>query len=638
MLNVMRDNLKHLKWVLWAVAAAMLLYLGSYFDWRGAQATGNDWAARIDGHTVSAQEFLEIARSQDERYRQLLGPQYDQMKKSLRLGSQSIDALVDRRLVLASAEKMGLQATREEISKSILDSPQFKDAQGAFIGKDQYTAFVNQQVDGGVAAFEQRLGEDIVTRKWLALMTSPVQVDDHEVESIWRQRNEVGSVDFVFVTSASVPFAIGVDDATVESWYRAHPADYTRGEAKKLAMIVLDRQGQLAKVQVADDEVKREYDGHRDQYERPEQRHARHILLKVPAGAAEADVRAVRDLASSVLARAQKGEDFAALARSLSQDTGSAAQGGDLGWFGRGAMVKPFDDAAFSTTPGQFAPVVQTEFGFHVLQVLEARPAGTTSFDEVKDSIRRRLELERAQERAASEAKRIRGKITKASDIARVAAEEGLKVEDALYSNDDRLLNLGPSPAFASAVPALAAGQVSDPVGIARGTAIVGCTDVLPPALQPLAEVKDRVKTDVLNERGRQAALESARKIAAAGTLAEGAKAAKLEVKPSGDLRPGFNLPGVGAVPDLEKILFAPSTSVGAKGAAGSGAGAVAYVVTKHEAFDPARFTADKTGLRDQVLEQRRNEMLRGILDSLRGEHTIEINQPLVDGVDGAKS
>jgi peptidyl-prolyl cis-trans isomerase D len=445
-------------------------------------------------------------------------------------------------------------------------------------------------------------------------------------------------VDFVFVTSASVPFAIVVDDAAVESWYRAHPSDYTRGEAKKLSLLVIDRQSQLAKVQVADDEVRREYDGHRDQYERPEQRHARHILLKVPSGAAEADVRAVRDLASSVLARAQKGEDFAALARSLSQDTVSATQGGDLGWFGRGAMVKPFDDAAFSTPPGQFAPVVQTEYGFHVLQVLEARPAGTTSFDEVKDSIRRRLELERAQERAASEAKRIRGKITKASDVARVAAEEGLKVEDALYSSDDRLLNLGPSPAFASAVPGLAAGQVSDPVGIARGTAIVGCTDVLPPALRPLAEVKDRVKTDVLNERGRQAALDSARRIAAAGTLADGAKSAKLEVKPSGDLRPGFNLPGVGAVPDLEKVLFAAGTSVGAKGAAGSTAGAVAYVVTKHEAFDPTRFTADKAGLRDQVLDQRRNEMLRGILDGLRGEHTIEINQPLVDGIDGAKS
>ena len=635
MLNVMRDNLRHLKWVLWGVAASMLLYLGSFFDWRGSQASGNDWAARIDGHAVSSEEFLEIARSQDERYRALLGPQYDQMKKSLRLGSQSIDALVDRRLVLASAHAMGLQATREEISKSIVESPEFKDPQGAFIGKDQYTAFVNQRVDGGVAAFERRLGEDIVTRKWVALMTSPVQVDDKEVESIWRQRNELGAVDYVVVASASVPFAVAVDDATVESWYKAHPASYTRPESKKLAMLVLDRQAQLAKVKVTDDEVRREYDGHRDQYERPEQRHVRHVLLKVPPGAAEPDVRSVRDLAASVLARAQKGEDFAALARSLSQDTASAPQGGDLGWFGRGAMVKPFDDAAFATPPGQFAPVVQTEYGFHVLQVLEARPAGTTSFDEVKDSIRRRLELQRAQEGAETEAKRIRDKITKASDIARVATEEGLKVEEALYSSDDRLLNLGPSPAFASAVPALTAGGVTAPVGIARGTAIVGCTDILPPTLRPLGEVKDAVKTDVLNERGVLSALESARRIAAAGSLADGAKAAKLEVKSSGDLRPGFNLPGVGAVADLEKALFAPGTAVGTKGAARTATGAIAYTVTRHEAFDPSRFAADKAGLRDQVLEQRRGDMLRGILDALRQEHTIELNQRVIDGVNG---
>jgi peptidyl-prolyl cis-trans isomerase D len=635
MLNVMRDNLRHLKWMLWVVAGAMLLYLGSYFDWRGSQASGSDWAARIDGHTVSAQEFLQIARAQDERYRSLLGPQYDQMKKSLQLGSRSIEELVDRRIMLASAKALGLTATPEEISKTILEHPNFKDAQGAFIGKEQYAAFVNQQVDGGVAAFERDLGESIVMRKWLALMTSPVQVDDHEIESIWRQRNEVGAVDYVFVASATVPFGINVDDATVESWYRAHATTYTRPEAKKLSMIVLDRQAQLAKVKVSDDEVRREYDGHRDQYERPEQRHARHILLKVPPGAAEADVRAVRDLAGSVLARAQKGEDFAALARSLSQDTASAPQGGDLGWFGRGAMVKAFDEAAFSTPPGQLAPVVQTEYGFHILQVLEARPAGTTSFDEVKDSLRRRLELERASEVAGTEAKRIRDKVAKASDIARVAAEEGLKVEEALYSTADRLLNLGPSPAFATAVAGLTVGQVTAPVGIARGTAIVGCTDVLPPALRPLDEVRNDVKTDVLNERARQSALESARRIAAAGSLADGAKAAKLEVKSSGDLRPGFNLPGVGGVPDLEKTLFAVGTSVGAKGAALSEAGAIAYAVTRHEAFDPSRFAADKTGLKDQVLEQRRNEMLRGILDALRAEHSIEINQPLIDNVNG---
>jgi peptidyl-prolyl cis-trans isomerase D len=636
MLNVMRDNLRHLKWVLWGVAASMLLYLGSFFDWRGSAATGSDWAARIDGHAVPAEEFLQIARSQDERYRSLLGPQYDQMKKGLRLGSQSIDALVDRRLVLASAKALGLEATKEEVSRSILDSEEFKDAQGAFIGKDQYTAFVNQRVDGGVAAFERRLGEDIVTRKWLQLMTSPAQVDDREVESIWRQRNELGAVDYVFVASASVPFDAAVDDAAAAAWYAAHPAAYTRPEARRLAMIVIDRQAQLAKVKVSDDEVRRDYDGNRDQYQREEQRHARHVLLKVPTGAGEADVRAVRDLAGSVLARAQKGEDFAALARSLSQDTVSAAQGGDLGWFGRGTMVKPFEDAVFATAPGQFSPVVETPFGFHVIQVLEARPAGTTSFEEVKDSIRRRLELQRAQELAASEAKRIRDKITKASDVARVAAEEGLKVEEALYSGDDRLSSLGPSPAFSSAVPALPAGQVTAPVAIARGTAIVGCTEIVPPTLRPLAEVKNSVKTDVVNERARFSALDRARRIASAGSLPAGAAAAKLEVKSSGDLRPGFNLPGVGAAADLEKVLFAPGTAVGAKGAAMTSTGAVAYVVTRHEAFDAARFQADKDGLRDQVLEQRRNEMLRGILDALRNDHTIEINQPLVDGVNGA--
>ena len=97
MLNVMRDNLRHLKWVLVVVALAMLGYLGSYFDPRVRRSgAGSDWAAHVDGQTISTQELLQVARGQDEYYRNLLGAQYEQMKKSLKLGSQAVQTLVDR--------------------------------------------------------------------------------------------------------------------------------------------------------------------------------------------------------------------------------------------------------------------------------------------------------------------------------------------------------------------------------------------------------------------------------------------------------------------------------------------------------------------------------------------------------------
>lgn len=635
MLNVMRDNLRHLKWVLLIVAASMLLYLGAFLDPRTRRGASADWAAKVDGETISPDEFLRMARQQDDYYKRLLGQQYEAIKKNIKVGSLAIEALVDRRIMLAEAKAMGLEATKEELSREIVTSPNFKDASGQFVGKERYTEYIEQSVDGGVAAFERQLADQIVTKKWLDVMTASATVSDEEIEKAWRDRNVRAAYDYVFVPVSAVTFDAKVGPAEVAAWYAAHKDDYRRSESRNVKILVIDRSALLGKVKVADGEVRADYDAHQSDYQHPEQRHARHILFKLPAGGGDADKRSVHDLAASVLARAQKGEDFAALARTMSADPGSAAKGGDLGWFGRGQMVKPFDDAVFATPPGQFAPVVETPYGFHVIQVLEERPAGAVPFDEVKDGIRKRLELQRAQDAAVAESRRIRGEIKAASDLDAVAAKEHLQVDSRIISSEDRAGDLGPSPEFWSAVASLPAGQVTDPVGLARGLAIVGCTAVLPPAVPPLAEVAERVKTDVLNAKGRDAALAAARRAAAAASLEAGAKALKLEAKKSGDVSPGTPVPGAGASPDLDRVLFDPQTAVGAKGAVTVPGGAVAYVVTRHDAFDPGKFAAEKPALRQQLVAQRREEMTQGIVEALRQKHAVQINQEMIDGVNG---
>ncbi len=150
-----------------------------------------------------------------------------------------------------------------------------------------------------------------------------------------------------------------------------------------------------------------------------------------------------------------------------------------------------------------------------------------------------------------------------------------------------------------------------------------------------LSEVEAQVKADVIGERGRQAALASARKLSAAANLADAAKAMKLEVKKTGDLTAGGEVPGVGKVPELDAVLFGPSGSVGAKGAVPAPGGAIVYSVTRHDMFDAAKFQTEKAALREQLLQQRRDQLAEDLIQNLRQRHTIEINQPLVDGVNG---
>ncbi len=634
MLNVMRDNLRHLKWILVVVALAMLLYLGSYFDRGVRRSREADWAARVDGQTISTSEFMQAARSQDDYYRRLLGTQYEQMKKNLKLGSQTIQNLVDRRLVLSEARSMGLTANKEAISKLILDNPTFKDASGNFVGKERYADYIGQAVDGGVEAYERQLGDDILWKRWLEVMTVSARVAEPELEKTWRERNVRGAADYVFVPAPPAA-SEAVDAGALASWYSSHAADYKRPEGRKVRMVVVDRQAQLPKATVSDADLKADYDAHAADYKRPEQRRVRHILFKLPAGAGDAEKKAARDQAAASLARAQKGEDFATMAKTLSQDPGSAPQGGELGWFGRGTMVKPFEDAAFATAPGQFAPVVESEFGFHVIQVEEARAEGATSFDEAKDSIRRRLSLQKAQELAAEEAKSIAAEAKTPADLASAAAKAGLTVEDHAVAPGDKLPDVGATPEFMTGVAALAPGQVSAPLAVARGLAVVACTEVVPAGTRPLSEVEAQVKADVIGERGRQAALASARKLSAAANLADAAKAMKLEVKKTGDLTAGGEVPGVGKVPELDAVLFGPSGSVGAKGAVPAPGGAIVYSVTRHDMFDAAKFQTEKAALREQLLQQRRDQLAEDLIQNLRQRHTIEINQPLVDGVNG---
>ncbi len=636
MLNVMRENLRHLKWVLVLVAASMLLYLGYYFQDPGT-GSPDGWVARVNGEAISAQDFYNEARREDDRYRQLLGAQYDQIRQQLQLGRQVVQRLVDERIMLEEAHKLGLEASREEVSRLILEDPSFRDASGGFIGKQRYVETVQRRWPGGVEGFERTLAKEIAIQKWVQLVTEPVAVSDAELERLERARSEKAAIDYVLFPLSEPTYPTEVSEAEVAAWYGSHAELYRRGEGRRLRYLLVDRQAQAAKVAVPDEEIEAFYRANAQTFTRPEQRRARHILFRVAAGTPEADRLSVRNLAESVRKRVEAGEDFASLARSMSQDPASAEQSGDLGYFGRGQMVPAFEKAAFETSVGKVAPVVESEFGFHVVQVTDSRAAGTTPLAELKDQIRRQIQLQRAQQAVLAEAQRVRGMIAQASDLDAVAAKEKLPVEEKVVSREEALPELGPSPEFVETVFRMAPGEVSPPLGVARGMVIAAVVENVPSAVLPLPEVRLRVKSDILADRARQAAIASARRaLAKEGNLAEIAKSVNKTVQSAKDLRAGQPIPSLGRAPELEKVLFGPGVVAGSRGVAAVPSGAVLYVVTARESFEPARFQQGKEALMAEVMNRRRMELLQSVLQSLRSTaYRVEINEPLISQVIG---
>lgn len=639
MLNVFRENLKSLKWVLWVVAASMTLYMGAFFNDSCGGPAGT-WAARVNGTQIPAQELLNRTRQLDQQYQQAFGADgYNQLRGSLRLGDQAMRALIDRELILADSRRMGIRATPEDVALAITQSPNFQDESGKFIGKESYEQLFTRR-GSDVSTFETAVADDIVVQRWQQVVGQSVTADETELEELFRERTEKTAIKYFVAASADQPIETEISDADEAAWYAAHEDDYRRGERRRIRFLTVKRAEQRDLVEVSEAEVETYYNQNKSNYEFPEQRKARHVLVRVDASADDAVKEEARQKAESALARAQAGEDFAAIATELSDDTVSAAQGGDLGWFGRGRMVPEFEEATFATAPGELAPLTETQFGYHVIFVEDTRDAGQTPLAEVADAIRRNLKERGAADRTDAEAQRIRAAIKNAGDLEAIASSEGLDIADRIVSENDTLAGLGASPDFLPAVYDLETGGVAEPVRVLAGQAIVALAEIIPPGLAPLEDVRIEVRNDILNDRGRQTAFAQAEAaIAGNANIDDAAAYLELEATESGDLGPTSSLAAAGAGPDdLLPLLFGDAVEVGDTGTVIVPAGAMAYEVVRREAFDQDRFETEKLTLRGEIVRQRQGQLQQSLLDRMREDSKIETNNALVQQFNGLGS
>jgi peptidyl-prolyl cis-trans isomerase D len=640
MLNVMRESFQNSTWARWlktglllAVAVSMIAYLGAYFGDDGG-AAGGPWIAKVDGQSIPISEYQQVGRNLEQRYQQMFGEQYEKIREQLDVERAALEQVISRKVMAAEAEAAGLEVSEAEVAQAIVESPQMKDpATGAFIGKDRYLDAMRRSYPGGPEAFEQALAQDLLIEKWRRLVTEAAFVADADLEKAWRQRNERARIDYAVVPSAGQSFPTAVSDADAEAWYRGHQDAYRRPEARRIRYVVVDRQAQAAKVPVSDAEIRAFHDANKAQFDVPEQRRASHVLIRVAREAGPAEVEAARARAQAVLDRARKGEDFATLARSLTEDEPGRPNGGDLGWFGKGDMVPAFESTVWRTEPGQIGDLTRSEFGWHVIKVTGKRDAGQRPFEEVKEDIRRQLTVRAAQQRVTAEADRIAASIGgEAGKLDEVAKKEGLTVAEKTVAGGEMLPDLGPSPEFTQEVFSAKPGTVTRPLGVAQGLAIVSVGEVVPPSVRPLAEVRERVVTDVLNERARRAAVATARAaLTQAGGLDGAAKALKVSKQPTADLTVGAALPGTGGSSDsLAKAILRAGTKAGDTGVVEVPAGAVIYQVASYQPFDPAAFQAQKETLRAELREQKRTALLEAILRRLQEKHEIEINEAML--------
>jgi peptidyl-prolyl cis-trans isomerase D len=377
-------------------------------------------------------------------------------------------------------------------------------------------------------------------------------------------------------------------------------------------------------------EAQRFYNNHINLDHTPEQIRASHILLNL-AGKDEA---AVRTQAESVLQQVNAGADFVELAKKFSEDPGTRDKGGDLDYLSRGRMVPEFETAAFALQPGQVSDLVRTQFGLHIIKLVDKRPAVTRAFEEVRPQIEEQLRAQRAGEQLSARAAELANRIDDPGDLDTVARESGFTVtESEFFSREDAIPGLGVAPQVAAAAFELKDGQVSAAIESPRGPVFITLGGRRDPHVPTLDQVRDRVRDDVIRERATELSRQRAGQIAAAlRAAADFAAAAKAQGFPAKDTQlipRGSPLPDVGVNADVDKAAFSLPAGGVSEPITTTDATVIVRVAERDE-VTPQELVQGKEPFREQLLADRRGRFFAAYLARAKERMDIEIRQDVV--------
>jgi len=446
-------------------------------------------------------------------------------------------------------------------------------------------------------------------------------------------------LEVVAVTADKFRDKVTVTDADVASHFDAHKAEYRIGEQRKIKYLLIDRDQIRQRVAVTPQEIQKFYNDNIQQFQQPEQIRASHILLKTEGK----DEAAVRKQAEDILKEVKApGADFAALAKKYSEDEGSKEKGGDLDYFGRGRMVPEFDTAVFAMQPGQTSDLVKSQFGFHIIRLVDRKPAVTRSLDEVKAQIQDQITSQKADAQMAERARQLQDRVKKRADLDTVAKEQGLMVQESgLFQREEPVPGLGAAPQVSAAAFRLKDDEVAEPVASPRGLVILAVSEKKDPYVPKLDEVKEKVRQDVIRvkaaEMSQQRAGEIAVSLKAAKDFAAAAKAQGLEAKPTELVTRGAALPDVGTSPEVDKVAFALPKG-GVSDPIRTADGTVIVRVIEREEVTPEKWKSARETFRDDLLNERRTRFFTAYMMKVKDKIKVEVKSDVLRRILAARS
>ncbi|HWN74342.1 MAG TPA: peptidylprolyl isomerase [Candidatus Udaeobacter sp.] len=585
------------------IALSMLLYLVP----QGTNTTegSTDVLAKIGDQTVT---MGEVRQQLDQIRRQNPIPQPLEGLYARNILNQ----LVFQKEIEFEAKRIGITVSDQARADRIKMYVPAAFNGDTFVGMDAYAREVQTRFQLTVPVFEDLVKQGLVEEKLRKLITDGISASPAEIQEEFKSQNEKVKLDYALIKPEDLEAKITPSDSDVKAYYEQNKAKSLIPEKRVVRYALLDLTQLRQSTVVSDDELKVVYQQNIQQFQVPNRVHVEHILLLTTGGKTDAEITEIKKKAEDILAQAKKkGANFEELAKKYSEDPGSKAKGGDVGWVLPGQMVSEFEKASFSLNKGDISDLIKTQYGFHIIKVLDKETAHTKTFDEVKDSLRPKYMLNKVDQQASTIADQISADIRQSNKttLDQLAQKYHLTIaETHPVGAGEPVLELGNGQDVKDEIFHLRPGDLSLPLRTDRGYVVLSLRQSLPAHQGTLEEVRDKVvsefKQQKSNELAKSKAEELEKRVKAGEKFAAAAKALGLDPKTSDSFARNGSVANLGSGKQLAPAFALKIGQVGP--ALSLGSNWAVYQVVERQEVNPADFDKQKKEITDTLLKQKR--------------------------------
>ena len=509
MLQAMRDKATGiLGWIVIGliIVTFALFGLGSYL-----QDKARAYTAKVNDVEISSGEFQNAYQRQRSALEAQMGDSFDPAnfdEKMLR--KQTLDALIQRQLILQQAASSGMVVSDQYLGKFIHSIPELQE-EGVF-SSDLYHRLLAQQ-GTNPGQFETDTRNRLLSAQLIQGVSDTAFITQREIKDAYKLQQQKRDFDYLTVSHMALFDEAEVSNEEAEKYFNENPDKYEDPEKVKLASLTLRKSDLAEELEIDPADLQTYYEEKKQGLVKQEQRRARHILIQHDAAADEDDIEEARSTAADLLSKINNGDEFSGLAKEHSEDLGSAEQGGDLGFFARGAMVPEFDEVVFAMQPGDTSEIVHSQYGFHIIKLEEIEASKIPTFDEAKADLEKELKLSAAEDIFYTQFEQLTDLAFENPDSLQAAADElGLTIEQSDWVWKDNPDGLGRFPKLIAAAyseDVLDAGNNSEPIEVSPDEVIVvRVTERKAAELKKIDDVMDSIQANLKLKKASELAQE----------------------------------------------------------------------------------------------------------------------------------